>query len=75
MRDVVLSGVAGFLASCGGGFVIHRSIWKTADAQAQAIEELSPTYRRKELEATPPPVRSISITKHRASVYIYIHIF
>lgn len=56
MRDVVLSGVAGFLAVCGGGFVLHREIWKTADKHAQHIEQLSPSYRRQELQAAPPVV-------------------
>lgn len=53
MRDVILSGVSGFLAACGGGFVLHRAIWKSADKHAEEIEQLSPSYRRREREAAP----------------------
>lgn len=51
MREVVLSALAGFLTSCAGGFVIHRSIWKNAHAHAQAIEELSPHHRKQAAQA------------------------
>lgn len=46
MREVVLSALAGFLTSCAGGFMLHRSIWKNAHAHAEAVEALSPTHRK-----------------------------
>lgn len=63
MRDVILSGVAGFFAACGGGFVLHRAIWKTADMHAEAIEQLSPSYCRQERQAVPLVVRALQSSK------------
>lgn len=40
MRDVLLSGTAGFLFSCAGGFIVHRTLWKSADAHARQLDAL-----------------------------------
>lgn len=40
MRDVLLSATAGFLFSCGGAFVVHRALWKTANEYAEQLDSL-----------------------------------
>ncbi|CAN8077231.1 unnamed protein product [Agarophyton chilense] len=40
MRDVILSGTAGFLFACAGGFAVHRSVWKSADEQAKKLDAI-----------------------------------
>lgn len=40
MRDVLLSGTAGFLFSCTGGFIVHRALWKAADTHAQQLDAM-----------------------------------
>jgi len=40
MRDVLLSGTAGFLASCAGGFAVHRALWKSASEQSRQLDAL-----------------------------------
>ncbi|PXF48443.1 hypothetical protein BWQ96_01903 [Gracilariopsis chorda] len=40
MRDVILSGTAGFLFACVGGFSVHRSVWKSADEQAKRLDAI-----------------------------------
>lgn len=41
MRDVLLSGTAGFLASCAAAFAVHRSLWKAAHDHAQRLDDLA----------------------------------
>lgn len=40
MRDVLLSGTAGFLFSCTGAFIVHRALWKAADTHAQELDAM-----------------------------------
>lgn len=40
MRDVILSGSAGFLFSCVGGFIVHRSVWKSANEQGKELDNM-----------------------------------
>lgn len=40
MRDILLSGTAGFLLSCAGAFTVHRSLWKAADEHAKQLDTM-----------------------------------
>lgn len=41
MRDVLLSGTAGFLSSCAAAFAVHRALWKAADDQSRQLDQLA----------------------------------
>lgn len=40
VRDVLMSGTVGFLASCAAGFIVHRELWKNANQQAKELNGL-----------------------------------
>lgn len=41
MRDILLSGTAGFFSSCAAAFAVHRALWKAAEDQSQQLDELA----------------------------------
>lgn len=41
MRDILLSGTAGFLFSCAGGFMVHKALWRAADVHAQELDAIA----------------------------------
>lgn len=43
MRDILLSGTAGFLSSCAAAFAVHRALWKGADEHARHLDSIAHT--------------------------------
>lgn len=41
MRDVILSGTAGFLASCAGAFAVHHELWRQADQHSKHLDQVA----------------------------------
>lgn len=41
MRDILLSATAGFLFSCGGAFIVHRALWRSAYEHSRQLDSLA----------------------------------
>lgn len=69
MRDILLSGTAGFLSSCAAAFAVHRALWKGADEHARHLDSIAHTETERLLH-TPKhdqvrPIHNFSLLSFR----------